>query len=89
MRVDIQRLDDRIRKLQEVRRMLADPEMGAILMEFLMTDDEHRSPAIAVESENSAPLMPSDEAAELVKGVVRGGDAQPRGLFRRSALSAG
>jgi hypothetical protein len=47
MKLDLQKLDERIRKLQELRRLLADPETTAVLQE-LLSEDEPSSPAPAV-----------------------------------------
>ena len=38
MKIDIQRLDERIKKLQEARRIAADPELVSILLDFVSTD---------------------------------------------------
>jgi hypothetical protein len=47
MKLNLQKLDERIRKLQELRRLLADPETTALLQE-LLSEDETSSPAPAV-----------------------------------------
>jgi hypothetical protein len=39
MRIDIQRLDEQIRKLQEVRSIAADPEFATILSDFVETEE--------------------------------------------------
>jgi hypothetical protein len=39
MQIDIQRLDERIRKLQEVRRIAADPEFATILLDIVDTEE--------------------------------------------------
>jgi hypothetical protein len=40
MQLNIRKLDQRIEKLQEIRRIAADPEMVALLLEFIANDDE-------------------------------------------------
>ena len=39
MKVDIQKLDERIIKLQEIRRIAADPEFATILSDFVDTEE--------------------------------------------------
>jgi hypothetical protein len=45
MQINIQRLDERIRNLQEIRRMAADPEFATILSDFVDTEEVVSSPA--------------------------------------------
>jgi hypothetical protein len=44
MQIDIQRLDERIRNLQEIRRIAADPEFATILSDFVNTEEVVSSP---------------------------------------------
>jgi len=79
MRIDLQKLDDRIRKLQEVRRIAADPEMATILLEFLSTEDGGSEPIVMPKVDESAAPPRPDEAHELVKEMVGGMYSEPRG----------
>ena len=79
MKIDLQKLDDRIRKLQEVRRIAANPELATILLEFLSTEDGGSEPIVIPRVDESAAPPRPDEAQELVKELVGGMDSQPRG----------
>lgn len=75
MRLDLQRLDERIQKLQEIRRIASDPETAAILTEFITADDNRTDkPAVA----NGAAAQPHlKEPGDLVNQMVRGLDSEP------------
>jgi hypothetical protein len=83
MRFDLQRLDDRIKKLHEIRRIAADPEMANILLEFLtpqMRQDYGVSePAPAPRANGNGTPLKSEEADDLINDVVNGIDAHPTG----------
>jgi hypothetical protein len=40
MRFDLQKIDERIKKLQEIRRLAVDPEAASLLLEFMSPADE-------------------------------------------------
>ncbi len=80
MALDIKRLDERIQKLQELRRIAADPEMVKLLAEFLTQDDGAAAaapaPGKALAAEAAAPASPKpDEVSQFVKGVLEGTEA--------------
>jgi hypothetical protein len=77
MRLDLQKIDERIKKLQEVRRLAADPEMAAILLEFVMPEDTRAEPDRTEVAGTSASAQ-TDEISSLVKEVVNGAE-QPSG----------
>ena len=82
MRLDTSKIDERIKKLQEIQRIAADPEMLRILFEFIDVAEESAShrPA-AVEDEIKRDLTPpeSDEAGAgaLINGIMRTVPAHP------------
>ncbi len=78
MRFDVQKIDERIKKLQELRKIATDPEISSILSEFMTVGDECSQPALPV---NLAPVdMPAPESTnELISGVVHGVDAPTNG----------
>jgi len=79
MKIDVQKIDERIKKLQELRRLATDPEISSILSEFITVGDEFPQPAIPT---NVGPPidMPSPEAAnQLVNEVVQSVDAPSNG----------
>jgi hypothetical protein len=77
MRLDTTKIDDRIRKLQELKRIASDPEMVGMLSEFLDLNEEapahFAAAAGAVGGEgNPVPAQsPSDEAGDLINHVVQ------------------
>ena len=76
MRLDLAKIDDRIKKLQEVRRIASDPEMAGILLEFLTADDQRSAPAplpgpADAVGDNGATRS-GDDVNQLVKAVLDG-----------------
>jgi hypothetical protein len=73
MRVDTGRIDERIQKLQEIKRIAADPEMVEMLFEFVDLDGEsfNRRPAPVQNGGERPPSIPPDEARELVDQVMK------------------
>jgi hypothetical protein len=71
MKIDIQRLDDRIRKLQEARRIAADPELVSILLDFVSTDAPGAAPVLTPKVDSAfGPRI--DRTDELIQNVVKG-----------------
>lgn len=70
MQLNMTKLDERIRKLQEIRRIAADPELVTMLLEFIASDDELKEGATAIRT-NSANALPMDDV-DLVNRVVSG-----------------
>jgi hypothetical protein len=69
MRIDIQKLDERIKKLQEVRRIAADPELATILVEFMSAEDVLAAPVSMPKPDDlSTPRV--DNTHDFVKDVV-------------------
>jgi hypothetical protein len=79
MQLNVKRIDERIYKLQEIKRIAADPEMLRILLEFIM-DDEVREPAA-----DSAGAVGKPHYEDITKMANAGNqtDEQPRGLWGR------
>lgn len=71
MRIDIQKLDDRIKKLQEIRRIATDPELATILLEFMSTGDGVAEPVSAPKLDDPSASR-VDNTHDLVKDVVNG-----------------
>ena len=78
MRLDLQKIDERIQQLQEIRRIASDPQMATIMSEFLSYDGDQSGlgPASTVDS---ARVMRPDETSELVNDVVKGSEAPTNG----------
>jgi hypothetical protein len=79
MQLNVKRIDERIYKLQEIKRIAADPEMLRILLEFIV-DDESREP---VADAVNAPGKPHYEDVTKLANAVNQIDEQPRGLWGR------
>lgn len=79
MKFDVQKIDERIKKLQELRRLATDPEISGILSEFITVGDE--SPQPAIPTNVGPPIdMPGPEAAnQLVNELVQGVDSPSNG----------
>ncbi len=87
MKIDIQRLDERIKKLQEIRRIAADPELANILLDFVSTEDA--SAAHAGKPKGDSVFGSRNEGTdEIVGNVVKGTTPQegsgvwPRNLIK-------
>jgi hypothetical protein len=78
MQLNLRKIDERIQKLQEIRRIAADPELIRMLFEFMATEDEPM-PAAKADAVGAAR---SDDA-DIVNQVVKGMDAQGSGLWSR------
>ena len=78
MRFDVQKIDERIKKLQELRRIATDPEITGILSEFLSAGNETAQPVLPVlpalpikaePTELPSPEITNDLINEMVQGV--------------------
>ena len=89
MKFDVQKIDERIKKLQELRRLATDPEIASLLSEFVTVGEERSlpfEPPMPMPA-NAEPIeMPGPEATnDLIKEVVSGGGDAPSngGLWSR------
>lgn len=64
MHLDLAKIDERIKRLQELRRLASDPEMASILLECL-TGDEHE-----IASHNLRTNRTADEPDELIRDIA-------------------
>ena len=75
MRIDATKIDQRIQKLQEIKRIAADPELVEMLFEFMDIDEEMPSSSSALrrsaKPETGRAALAPDEASEVVNRVVR------------------
>jgi hypothetical protein len=84
MRLDIAKIDDRIRKLQELKRIVSDPDIAGIISQCLTADDA----AAPLNFPETGPVMESaaappereagaqgrsDGAEALIQSVMAGG----------------
>jgi hypothetical protein len=78
MQVDMKKLDARIQKLQDIRRIAADPELVNLLLDFISTEDE-RKEVVPPAKTHLNPSAPSADDIELVDRVLKGLEPQPKG----------
>jgi hypothetical protein len=75
MRLDANKIEERIEKLQQLKKIAADPELVRMLFEFLDMDEEavngfsKATPPAKVEASRGASRP--DEASELISRMVR------------------
>jgi len=85
MKFDIQKIDERIKKLQELRRLATDPEISNLLSEFVTVGEERSQPPelLVHMPGNIEPIaMPGPEVTnDLIKEVVDGVEAPPNGVL--------
>jgi hypothetical protein len=79
MQLNIKKLDERIQKLQEIKRIAADPELVAMLLEFIASDDEHTEPAKPAKVH--AGVSTHHDDMEIVNQVMKGMEAQGSGAW--------
>jgi hypothetical protein len=76
MRLDISKIDDRIERLQEIRRIAADPELASVLLEFIVTDETEApthaaEPIKPVAEAGGYTRPPTNDAGDSVEELVR------------------
>jgi hypothetical protein len=76
MKLNIQKLDERIRKLQQVREMLADPEMAAIVMELI--SEGQPGPPTHQEAED-LEVAPELQVTDILKDAAFSDEASGAG----------
>ena len=83
MKLNLRKIDERIQKLQEIRRIASDPELVAMLFEFIATEEDRTQPMPAAISDSvGAPRL---DDADIVDHVMKGMDAQGSSLLRKRA----
>jgi hypothetical protein len=75
MQLNVKKIEARIQKLQEIKRIAADPELVTMLLDFLITEDD-RVEAVAVTKPHPVTVAPSQEEIDIVEQVLKGKDAQ-------------
>ena len=85
MRFDLQKIDERITKLQEIRRLATDPEAASLLLEFMSPADELSEPTPVAKSEGNGTAPHSSDTRESVREVVNAKEAPSgNGLWTRT-----
>ena len=84
MRFDLQKIDERIKKLQEIRRLAVDPEAASLLLEFMSPADERSLSTPVKPDSNGATAHPADSRS-MVQDVVGTKDSTSgSGLWTRT-----
>ena len=85
MRLDVSKIDERITKLQELRRIATDAEMAQLLSEFLLNENGAQSAPNGIApkamSASAAPAdvrLNGDGVSDLVSGVLDNRDSLAR-----------
>jgi hypothetical protein len=85
MRFDLQKIDERIKKLQEIRKLATDPEAASLLVEFMSPADEQSQPTPVAKSEANGTAPHSSDSREFVTEVVNAKEAASgSGLWTRT-----
>jgi hypothetical protein len=80
MQLSMRKIDERIQKLQEIKRIAADPELVSMLFEFIGDEDGDRAdPA----SKSEAATGTNADDVELVNKILKGTDAPANGIWNR------
>jgi hypothetical protein len=79
MQLNIKKLDERIQKLQEIKRIAADPELVAMLLEFIAGDDEQMEPAKPAKVHAAVATRQDD--MDIVNQVMKGMEVQGSGAW--------
>jgi hypothetical protein len=76
MQLNLRKIDERIQKLQEIRRIATDPEMVTMLFEFV-SEERQIEPVVAAKAELvvAAPSV-NEPDDDLVNQVLHGIDGQ-------------
>ena len=71
MKLNIRKLDERIQKLQEIKRIAADPELVAMLLEFIGGDDDRAESTVTPAAQQAATASKEDDM-EIVNQIMKG-----------------
>jgi hypothetical protein len=76
MQINVKRIEARIQKLQEIRRIAADPELLDLLLEFLGNEEEAPQYAPAAKP-HAVATAPSQDDIDIVDQVLNAKEARP------------
>ncbi|HTP30748.1 MAG TPA: hypothetical protein VMJ75_01150 [Candidatus Acidoferrales bacterium] len=79
MQLNVKKIESRIQKLQEIRRIAADPELVSMLLEFIVTDDDHNEDVAP--KPHSAVSGASPDDIDIVERVLSGKDSAGNGSW--------
>lgn len=86
MRLDLNKIDERIKKLQEIRRIASDLEAASILLECITSEDEPSDRLSPTKDAGIGVTRHSDKASDLVANVIDGIEPESGGRKVRSLL---
>jgi hypothetical protein len=70
MRLDLTRINNRINKLQELKRMANDPELMELFLEFITQEEAQARAAEAAADAGAKREAPADDVVDAVQGVL-------------------
>ena len=86
MRLDLRKIDERIKKLQEIRRIVSDPEAATILLECLTSEDEQSNGSSDSKDAGIGVGRRPGDTNDLVADVIAGIEPQTGARKGRSWL---
>lgn len=84
MRFDLQKIDERIKKLQEIRKLAVDPEAASLLLEFMSPADERSVSNPALKADGNGVAAHSSDTRDMVQEVANTKEAAAGGLWTRT-----
>ena len=76
MQINVKRIEARIQKLQEIRRIASDPELVSLFLEFLGNEDDAPQYAPAAKP-HAVATAPSQEDVDIVDQVLNAKEPRP------------
>ena len=87
MHLNLRKIDERIQKLQEIKRIAADPELVAMLFEFIGTEEERKAVAPPLppppSGKDATVFAPNADDVSIVNQVVNGTESTGTSLWGR------
>ncbi|HXK02123.1 MAG TPA: hypothetical protein VMS37_06955 [Verrucomicrobiae bacterium] len=79
MQLNVKKIESRIQKLQEIKRIAADPELVSMLLEFIVPDGDHAEDVPAPKPHAVSGPTPDD--IDIVERVLSGKDSAGNGSW--------
>jgi hypothetical protein len=90
MHINVSKIDERIQKLQEVKRIASDPELLRMIAEFMATEERSAEPAPAARAAAAAASATRVNDEDLVNNLMKDMDnAGGGGIWSRTRGAKG
>jgi hypothetical protein len=90
MHINVSKIDERIQKLQEVKRIASDPELLRMIAEFMATEERAAEPAPAARAAAAAASATRVSDEDLVNNLMKDMDnAGGGGIWSRARTGKG